>query len=200
MKKIVLTLIFFCLYLSFSAFALFDTGTALDKGRLELDVAINPFKSISYGQNFVFGHYGLGNGYEIHGYYSKWGTIFDWNDSIYESYVGILKQWGQYEYLDLATSVGVRRVSQVGDIPTLFGPGILYTWKISPVFRIAGHLNYIADIINQDGKTILIGYNSAYTWEIGFYYMLTSGFELAGGVFTNSLGNVRPIYTLNFYF
>ena len=198
-RKIAFTLIFLCFSLYSFTFALFDTGTAMDKGKIELDVAINPFESVNYGQNFVFGHYGLGNGYEIHGYFSKWGTIFNWDNSTYESYIGILKQWVSFEQLDLATSVGIRNVYLSGDVPDLFGPGILYTWKISKLFRIAGHINYIAEIINQENRITLNAYGAGYTWEVGFYYLLTPGFELAFGAFTNTLGNIRPIYTLNFY-
>jgi len=42
----VIAFLFFILFFSFQAFALFDAGTALGKGKLELDVAINPFESI----------------------------------------------------------------------------------------------------------------------------------------------------------
>ena len=168
----------------------------MEKGKLELDVCVNPFESIQYGQNWVFFHYGLGNGYELHGYQSKWGTLYNWNDSTYESYLGMLKQWASYEYIDLATSVGIRKVLRPEANPSLIGPGILYTLKINKKFRIGGHLQYIGEITPNEIRN----YNLGYTWETGLYYFISQSTELAFGVFTNSTGDIRPIYTLNFYF
>lgn len=197
-SKILLVSSFFFLILLFSpSYALFDTGTALDKGSFEADIAINPFKSITYGQNFVFMQYGLGNKYEAHGYLSKWGTIFDWENSTYEGYLGIIKQWADFKYVDLATSVGLRKVL---DLLTLYGPGILYTIKINKYFRIAGHLNYVGDIISNNDTSTLTNYNNGYAAEIGFYLKLTQSAEFALGGFMNTTGLIRPIYTLNFYF
>lgn len=180
-----------------TSYALFDTGTALNKGKFEADIAINPFSSITYGQNFVFMQYGLGNNYEAHGYLSKWGTIFDWKNSAYEGYIGILKQWADFEYLDLASSVGIRKAL---DILTLYGPGILYTLKINKHFRIAGHLNFVGDITSKNNTLTLTNYNNGYAAEVGFYLKLTQSIEFALGGFMNTHGLVRPIYTFNFYF
>lgn len=193
-RKIFFVFLFFFWVSNSPVFALFDTGTALPKGKFEVDVSVNPFPSIKYGQNFVFLHYGLGKGYEINGYLSKWGTIYDWNNSHYETYIGFLKQWADFEYLDLATEVGLRKVLTY-DTFSLIGPGVLYTLKIQPSFRIAGHLQYIGSI-SPDGIT---AYNRGYTAEIGGYYKFNPGFEFALGAFMNSAGEVRPIYTFNFY-
>lgn len=181
--------------LSSSCFALFDTGTALKQGKFEADVAINPFQSISYGQNFVFLHYGLGNDYELHGYLSKHGSIFRWTSALDEVYAGILKQWADFEYLDLATSIGIRKVFSSAT-PSLLGPGVLYTLKISKKFRIAGHLQYAGEILSSGIRKLALGYTS----EIGGYLKLTENVEFAAGAFTNSEGEARPIYTVNFYF
>jgi hypothetical protein len=195
-------LLAFALLFSFSSFALalFDTGTSLDQGKFEVDAAVNPFPSITYGQNFVFLHYGLGNKYEVHGYFSKWGTIYNWQDSTYEGYIGILKQWAEFERLDLATVLGIRKVMSADASPSLIGPGFLYTIKINKIFRLAGHLQYIGDISNSGNQWSVKNYNRGYTSEVGLYLFLTPSFELAGGAFTNSEGTTRPIYTLNFYF
>ena len=169
----------------------------MEKGKLEADVCINPFRSISYGQNFVFLHYGLGAGYEIHGYYSKWGSIDDWGTkNTYESYIGILKQWFSQDRIDLATVIGYRKVLANRGTASLIGPGILYTYRLNGSVRLAGHLQYIGDL-NSDP---IRGYNKGYTFELGYYQMLTSKLELAAGLFTNSTGATRPIYTFNFYF
>lgn len=179
-----------------SSHALFDTGTSLDRGKFEADIAINPFREISYGQNFVFMQYGLGNKYEAHGYLSKWGTIFDWENSAYEGYIGILKQWADFKYVDFATSIGLRKVL---NLLTLYGPGILYTIKINKYFRIAGHLNYVGDITSKNNTLTLTNYNNGYAAEAGFYLKLTQNIEFALGGFMNTTGLVRPIYTFNFY-
>ncbi|HVN67939.1 MAG TPA: hypothetical protein VMT55_06165, partial [Candidatus Sulfotelmatobacter sp.] len=181
--KTLFLILFLILFLPVSpSLALFDTGTALDKGKAELDFSVNPFSSISYGQSWVFFHYGLGGGYEVHGYQSKWGAITDWNNSVYESYLGLLKQWAHFDRVDLATAVGVRQVWQAGVDPTLIGPGILYTVRVTDQWRVAGHLQYIGDI---SGQTVS-AYNLGYTSEIGLYYMFRPGWEIAGGIFTNS--------------
>lgn len=177
---------------------MFDTGTALEKGKFQLDVCINPFESISYGQNFVFFHYGIGAAYEIHGYFSKHGTIQNWKNSTYEGYCGILKQWANFEYVDLATCVGIRKVLADSVNPSLIGPGVLYTLKINPTFRIAGHLQYIGEINTK--KNEIIPLNLGYTYEIGLYFMLSKQLEFAIGCFTNSEGIPRPIYTFDYYF
>ena len=189
-------IILFLLLLQISSYALFDTGTALDKGKLEADLCVNPFESISYGQSWVFLHYGLGNKYELHGYFSKHGAIQNWSNSNYEGYIGILKQWLEWKYLDLATVVGVRKVITTSANASLIGPGVLYTFKISNLFRVAGHLQYIGDIQGTNAPP----YNYGYTSEVGFYYFLTKNLELALGAFTNSQLITRPIYTINYYF
>lgn len=191
-------IIFF--FFSSTSRALFDTGTALEKGEFEIDVAVNPFRSIEYGQNFAFLHYGLGNGYEVHGYLSKWGTICDWDNSTYETYMGILKQWANFEYVDLATVIGIRKVLNPANNPSLIGPGVLYTLKTNPSFRIAGHLQFIGNIYQQHGRYEVTPLNLGYTSEIGLYFMLTKHLEFAFGCFTNSAGIPRPIYTFNYYF
>lgn len=193
--KLGLCLIFLIL-LSCRSFALFDTGTALKKDKFEVDICINPFSQITYGQNFTFLHYGLGNSFEAHGYLSKWGTINDWENPVYEGYFGILKQWADFKYADFATSIGLRKVL---NLLTLYGPGILYTLKINSHFRIAGHLNYVADIKNVNDQVIMTNYNNGYAAEMGFYIKLNDAIEIAAGGFMNTTGQVRPIYTFNFY-
>ncbi|MDD4179527.1 MAG: hypothetical protein PHH14_05710 [Candidatus Margulisbacteria bacterium] len=190
-------LVFGC-FLAFAlpAQALFDTGTALEKGKFELDVCVNPFSSITYGQSWLFYHYGLGNKWEIHGYTSKWGAITNWDNSIYEGYIGFLKQWGEWEYLDLATCLGVRKVVNMNTDPSLIGPGILYTIKMGEGWRVAGHLQFIGDISTSGIRPL----NNGYTAELGIYKMIRDGLELAVGGFMNSTGETRPIYTVNFYF
>jgi hypothetical protein len=194
LKLLCFSIVFLLFSLAFPVFALFDTGTALLKGQFEIDVSVNPLPSIKYGQSFAFLHYGLGSGYEVNGYFSKWGAIFDGQNSNYKAFTGVLKQWADYEYLDLATEIGLRKVLTNSTF-SLIGPGILYTLKIQPSFRIAGHLQYIG-AISPDGIT---AYNRGYTAEIGGYYKFNPGFEFALGVFMNSTGDIRPIYTLNFY-
>jgi len=188
------------LFSSTTAYGLFDTGTAMGKGKFEIDVAVNPFESVDYGQNFAFLHYGIGNGFEVHGYVSKWGTIYDWNNSTYETYMGILKQWANFRYVDLATAIGIRKVLNPANDTSLIGPGILYTLKINPVFRISGHLQLISSIFQRPGGFETAPLNLGYTSEIGLYFMLTKHLEFAFGCFTNSAGIPRPIYTVNYYF
>lgn len=192
--------LFLLLLLTSSSYALFDTGTAMAKGKLELDVCVNPFRNIDYGQNWVFWHYGLGNEWEYHGYLSKWGNIFDWQGSDYEGYMGFLKQWANYEKLDLATCLGIRKIFDSLSNPSLIGPGILYTIKLTPQVRMAGHLQYIGEISENDGHIGIKKLNLGYTSEIGLYNKFNETVELAVGVFTNSMGEPRPIYTVNFYF
>jgi len=194
-KKLVIALAWLLICSSF-AFALFDTGTAMEKGKFELDVSINPLTDINYGQNFVFLHYGLGNEFELHGFFSKHGDIYNWNNSNYEGYIGLLKQWYSSERLDLATCVGIRKVLTTSMNPSLIGPGFLYTYRINQDFRLAGHLQYIGDFSAQG----LVNYGRGYTSEVGFYWLFTEHLELALGIFTNSQSLARPIYTFNYYF
>ena len=178
-----------------SVLALFDTGTVLQKGKIELDVALNPSESIVNGQNFAFLQYGLGSGYEVHGYVSKYGTFFTHKNDTWEYYGGILKQWLSYKQLDLATSVGIRAKTLSTAKPCLIGPGVLYTINLTKVWRVAGHLQYIGELVAGGVRA----FNRGYTAEMGLYYRFSYGFEIAAGLFMNSGADVRPIYTFNFY-
>ena len=199
MRKFVLSLwLALAVLIPSYSYALDGTGTVMGPGKLEVDVTINPFESVTYGQNFAYAHYGLGNLFEVNGYVSKWGTITNWNDSTYEIYMGVMKQWATVGPLDLSTAVGLRKVLRGTDNFSLIGPGVLYAWHLSPVLRLAGHFQYIGELKNSAGLT-LGALNQGFTHEIGFYYRVAFHLELAAGIFTNSQGTPRPIYSFNFY-
>ena len=200
-NKIILSFILTFVLLHSPLFALFDTGTAMDKGKLELDFCVNPFDFVEYGQNYIFWHYGLGDGWETHGYASKYGYITNWDSTqTYELYSGILKQFYSSEYLDLAASIGLRKVFVPYTNFSVFGPSLLYTFKINRTIRIAGHIMPITDV-PRDGSGI--GFrplNRGYTTEIGAYFRLNEHAEIAFGAFTTTASRTTPIYTFNWYF
>lgn len=190
-----LIFIIIAIALSVPAFAMSGIGTALEKGKLEIDAAVNPSKTFDYGQNYLFIHYGLGNGYEINGYLSKFGTVYDWHEGLSEWYAGILKQWYYSPLIDLGTVLGVRRRTAPGEVPSLFGPGIYYTFKLNPVFKIGGHVQYIGSF--QDGTIKPL--NNGFSTEIGFYYKFNPRFEFAIGAYSTTTLRILPNYTFNFY-
>ena len=68
MKSILIYLLFFTSFAMCSG--AFDNGTATGKGKFKLDLTINPFNKISFGQTYGVISYGITDRIDIHGYIS----------------------------------------------------------------------------------------------------------------------------------
>ena len=55
----------------------FDNGTPTGKGKLGLDITINPFNYFKQGQSYIVLSYGITNKIDIHSYYSIPADGFD---------------------------------------------------------------------------------------------------------------------------
>jgi len=127
----------------------FDRGTAAGKGNFELNLTINPFNLVSYGQNYGVLSYGIHDRVDIVSYYSmhKNGTQ--------SYYFGGFYQFLKNNNLDLGTGVGIRKT--IGNGNDLFFPQLLYNIKLSNNFTIGGSYVQVFDIeekLKNKGSTI----------------------------------------------
>ena len=137
----------------------FDNGTAAGKGNFELNLTINPFNLVSYGQNYGVLSYGIHDRVDIVSYYSmhKNGTQ--------SYYFGGFYQFLKNKNLDLGTGVGIRKT--IGNGNDLFFPQLLYNIKLSNNFTIGGSYVHVLDIeekLKNKGSTI----------DVTFYTPLTT--------------------------
>ena len=122
----------------------YDKGSSTGKGRFEFSVTINPLGVVPYGQNYVVFSYGLGNRFDVVGYYSshKNGTQ--------SQYIGSLYQFFESEKLDLATAIGFRhKNSGKWDI---FSPQILYNYKLTKNYSFGGSLVKVIELDKMEDK------------------------------------------------
>jgi hypothetical protein len=151
-KKILVYTFFYSLIVSSNvvyASGAFDKGTAAGKGNFELNLTINPFNLVSYGQNYGVLSYGIHNRVDIVSYYSmhKNGTQ--------SYYFGGFYQFLKNNNLDLGTGVGIRKT--IGNGNDLFFPQLLYNIKLSNNFTIGGSFVQVIDIdekLKNKGSTI----------------------------------------------
>lgn len=196
-----LVYIFALVLLSTSVFGsgAYDHGTATGKGKLQIDLTLNPFNSLEFGQTYAVFGYGLTNRLDIQGY------IANQTSGENNYYIGVFYQFLNFEYLDLATAIGVR---QYIDSPAkhLFFPQLLYNIKFNSDFSLGGSIVTIQDL--KEGKLKKRGT----ALDIALLIPLTSlvrlpdfieEFKLAIGAFKPGIdkpdfGKYLPTYSLNF--
>jgi len=199
-RKLILVLLLFTISSIFASGA-YDHGTATGKGKLQLDFTWNPFNTVEFGQTYLVLGYGLTNRLDLHGYFANQTS----GENNY--YVGLFYQFLDYEYLDLATAVGIRQYFK-SPSSHLFFPQLLYNFKLGGGFTIGGSLVGIREI--NEGKFEYQG--SAF--DVSLYIPLTTliklpkiieEFKLAigafnPGIFKHAAGDFLPTYSLDFKF
>ncbi|MEE9189573.1 MAG: hypothetical protein V3U16_02260 [Candidatus Neomarinimicrobiota bacterium] len=177
----------------------YDHGTATGKGKLQIDLTLNPFNSLEFGQTYVVLGYGLTNRLDIHGYFANQTS----GENNY--YVGVFYQFLNHEYLDLATALGTRQYIN-SPVKHLFFPQLLYNIKFNSKFSLGGSIVTIQDI--KEGKLEELGI----ALDIALFIPLTSlvslpdfieEFKLSIGAFKPGIdkpdfGKFLPTYSLNF--
>ncbi len=128
----------------------FDKGTSAGKGNWELNLTLNPFNIISYGQNYGVLSYGLTKSVDLVTYYSIH------RDGLNSFYFGGLYQFTNNPLLDLAVATGWRKVYDKSKGYDIFFPQLLYNYKLSKNFTLGGSLVNVINISN--GKNIDKGY------------------------------------------
>ena len=111
----------------------YDNGTSTGKGKFQLDITLNPFNRISFGQSYTVMSYGITDKFDFHGYISQHQPQY------YTYYVGMFYQFINTNNLDIATAIGVRkRFDQ--DWMDLFFPQLLFTKTITDKINIGGSI------------------------------------------------------------
>jgi len=117
----------------------FDKGSSAGKGNWELNLTLNPFNLISYGQNYAVISYGLSNSVDLVSYYSLH------RDGIQSIYFGGLYQFLDHSLIDLSVAVGSRKIYSEKNSYDIFFPQLLYNYKLSKNTTLGGSLvNVIA--------------------------------------------------------
>ena len=111
----------------------FNNGTSTGKGHLELDFTWNPFNLIKSGESYIVINYGLTNHLDFHGYLTDHPNH---NNENY--YYGLLYQFADTKYLDLATAIGIRQNTKLKRPNQLFFPQLLYNIKFYKDFAVGG--------------------------------------------------------------
>jgi hypothetical protein len=169
----------------------FDHGTITGKNKLQIDLTLNPFNMIKYGQTYVVLSYGISEKLDVHGYFSHEPT------DINQFYYGLMKQFKQTTLLDLSTAIGLRHRLKQKDF---FFPQLLYTIKLNN-FNIGGSIVAVSDLINKQfyGST----YDIAFFFplkKLTKYIPLSEKIELGIGAFRNLNGELYPTYSFDMKF
>jgi len=116
----------------------FDNGTPTAKGKLGLDITINPFNYYKQGQSYIVLSYGVTNKINIHSYYSIPADGYD------NYYLGFFNQFIKIKNISLATAIGIRQYKKSHE-SHLFFPQLLYTFNIYKDIKIGGSIVAIRD-------------------------------------------------------
>ena len=135
----------------------YDNGTATGKGMFQLDLTLNPFDRIEFGQTFAVMSYGLTNRIDLHGYISHHPQRYQtW-------YFGIFYQFYKSNKIDLATAVGIRKISN-DNWADIFFPQLLYTIDINNRVYLGGSVVNVKSLTNDR--------NYGISFDIGLFYQL----------------------------
>lgn len=129
----------------------YDKGTATGKGNWEINLTINPFNLIYYGQNYGILSYGLSDKLDIVSYYAEHKT------GLKSIYFGSLYQFVDKPYIDLASAIGIRKVFDESNSYHLFAPQLLYNIKLAKKNTIGGSIVNVIDLdkkLNNKGVAI----------------------------------------------
>ena len=124
-KNILVYTLFYSLIVSSNmvyASGAYDKGTAAGKGNFELNLTINPFNLVSYGQNYGVLSYGIHDRVDLVSYYSIH------KNRVQSYYIGGFYQFIKNKKIDLGTAVGFRKTTNKAI--DLFFPQLLYTFTI----------------------------------------------------------------------
>lgn len=116
----------------------YDNATPARRRRLDLELTLNPFNIVPYGQSYIVWGYGLTNRLDFHGYASHEAGGMN------QIYCGFMYNFISNKYVDLSTALGLR--FRNGAVHSFF-PQLLYTIKLPKGFDIIGSM-------------VLVGYTS----------------------------------------
>ncbi len=148
----------------------YDNGTSTGKGKVQVDVTWNPFNYFKNGQTYMVISYGINDKIDLQFYYADHGN---YNNGIDSYYFGILYQFVENKYIDLATAIGSRKML---DLPSnhIFFPQLLYNIKIYKDYTVGGS---IVNIKKNDNKIFKKNDKDWRSVDIGLFIPITNLFE-----------------------
>ena len=173
----------------------FDNGTSNGKGKFQIDLTINPFNKIKFGQSYTVLSYGLTNKLDFHGYFSNHANGENsW-------YLGIFYQFIKLKKIDLATAIGFRR--KLGkDWTHIFAPQLLYTFHINEKISLGGSIVNVKNInekVNY-GQSIDIGIFYKFEYQTKIIESVSMGIGGFHPVTWNPKQYFLPTYSIDFKF
>ncbi len=149
------------LFESINASGAYDKGTSAGKGNFEINLTLNPYGIISYGQDYIILNYGLSDYIDIVSYYSSH------NNGTKSAYWGLFYQFIDNNLIDLGTAFGSRKTFNKQYGYDLFFPQLLYNFKLPKDYTIGGS---IVSVYGKEEKYV----NRGYSVDITFYKPLNS--------------------------
>ena len=144
------------LFESINASGAYDKGTSAGKGIFEINLTLNPYGIISYGQDYVILNYGLTDYMDFVTYYSSH------QNGTKSAYWGLFYQFVDNNIIDLGTAFGARKTFNKQNGYDLFFPQLLYNFKLPKDYTIGGS---IVSVYGKEEKY----FNRGYTVDITFY-------------------------------
>lgn len=169
----------------------YDHGTPAGKGKLDIDLTINPGNKIEQGQTYVVWGYGLTDLLDFHGYVSHEANGTD------QIYVGLMYNFYSNARIDLSTAIGAR--SRKGELDYFF-PQLLYTVKLDKGFEVMGS---VVRVHNPDLKS-----NRGVTYDLGLRIPVPENLlptslgdvKFTIGAFRGLAKQWNPTYSVDFKF
>jgi len=169
----------------------YDNGSAVGRGKLQLDFTLNPADIVEYGQSYITWNYGLTNTLGFHGYVSHEAK------GINQIYYGLKYTFLTNDTLDLSTALGLRHRKSKTHI---YLPQLLYTYKLPKDYDIGGSIVHVYDITDSSslGTTFDIALRIPFQFSWLSSYIRSSKF--AFGAFRNASGHIYPTYSIDMKF
>ncbi len=189
MKKVYILL--FILVGSLYATGGYDNGSAVGKGKLQLDFTLNPSDAIDYGQSYITWNYGVSNTLSFHGYVSHEAQGTN------QIYYGLKYTFFQNNSWDLSTAFGFRNRE---DETHSYLPQLLYTYKLPNEYDIGGSILDVYDITNKKNLGVTYDIALRIPFRLSFLQPYIESTKLALGAFRNSSGKTYPTYSIDVKF
>lgn len=181
-RKLICLLLFFSVLFGSGGF---DNGTAVSRGKFQMDLTWNPFDKYEFGQTYGVISYGITDRFNLHGYISRHpGSYYTW-------YGGVFFQFLKTKKIDLASAIGIRKRFDETWMH-IFSPQLLYTGKITENISIGGS---VVNIYNYNSRE-----NYGLTFDISFGYKISIQSEKIESISINFGGFHPATWTPNTFF
>ena len=148
----------------------YDNGTSTGKGKIQIDLTLNPFNYFEYGQSYIIVSYGFSEKFDLHAYYCDHGN---YRNGVNSYYYGLFYQFLDTKYLDLSTAIGTRKMDHL-NYNHIFFPQILYNLKLKNYYTIGGS---VVSVIDSRDPILGKSSNNWVTVDIALFIPITKYFS-----------------------